>query len=119
MSTGLTPPTPPDPLLACLEPADVLLVEGNSIVSTAIKYLTQSTWSHAGLDIGADGGGRPAPRTTSSKQISWGSLRRRRGIRRHAYSNLSARGAQRTRAPRRHDFCDLPPWAPLRPQERD
>ena len=29
-----------------LEPGDLLLVEGNSRVSTAIKYLTQSTWSH-------------------------------------------------------------------------
>jgi hypothetical protein len=30
----------------------VLLVEGNSRVSTAIKYLTQSTWSHAALYVG-------------------------------------------------------------------
>lgn len=39
-------------LLSLLRPADVLLVEGNSRVSTAIKYLTQSTWSHAALYIG-------------------------------------------------------------------
>jgi len=39
-------------LLACLRPGDVLLVEGNSRVSTAIKYLTQSTWSHAVLYVG-------------------------------------------------------------------
>jgi len=39
-------------LLACLRPGDVLLVEGNSRVSTAIKYLTQSTWSHAALYVG-------------------------------------------------------------------
>jgi hypothetical protein len=38
--------------LALLEPCDVLLVEGNTRVSTAIKYLTQSTWSHAALYIG-------------------------------------------------------------------
>ncbi len=31
---------------------DVLLVEGNQRVSVAIKYLTQSTWSHAGVYIG-------------------------------------------------------------------
>jgi hypothetical protein len=30
----------------------VLLVEGNSRVATAIKYLTQSTWSHAALYVG-------------------------------------------------------------------
>jgi len=46
---GTSPPTPSNRLLSCLEPADVLLVEGNSQISTAIKYLTQSTWSHAAL----------------------------------------------------------------------
>ncbi len=49
-------------LLASLKPGDVLLVEGNSRVSTAIKYLTQSTWSHAALYVGghlADTGGDP------------------------------------------------------------
>ena len=35
-----------------LRPGDVLLVEGTSRVSTAIKYLTQSTWSHAALYVG-------------------------------------------------------------------
>ena len=39
-------------LLANLQPADVLLVEGNTRISTAIKYLTQSSWSHAALYIG-------------------------------------------------------------------
>ncbi|MEK6735748.1 MAG: YiiX/YebB-like N1pC/P60 family cysteine hydrolase [Pseudomonadota bacterium] len=39
-------------LLTNLQPADVLLVEGNTRVSVAIKYLTQSTWSHAALYIG-------------------------------------------------------------------
>lgn len=39
-------------LLGLLEPADVLLVEGNTRVSTAIKYLTQSTWSHTALYVG-------------------------------------------------------------------
>ncbi|MBA7479569.1 hypothetical protein ES703_20932 [subsurface metagenome] len=53
-----TPPTSPDKLLACIEPADVLLVEGNSQISTAIKYLTQSTWSHAALYVGSLGDGR-------------------------------------------------------------
>lgn len=35
-----------------LRPGDVLLVEGNTRISTAIKYLTQSTWSHAALFVG-------------------------------------------------------------------
>jgi hypothetical protein len=35
-----------------LQPGDVLLVEGNSRVSVAIKYLTQSTWSHAAIYVG-------------------------------------------------------------------
>jgi hypothetical protein len=54
---GVSTATPPERLLACLEPGDVLLVEGNSRISTAIKYLTQSTWSHAALYVGtlADG----------------------------------------------------------------
>lgn len=41
-----------------VEPCDVVLVEGHSRVSTAIKYLTQSTWSHACIYLGdADGRG--------------------------------------------------------------
>lgn len=49
---GTSRPTPPERLRACLEPGDVLLVEGHSRASTAIKYLTQSTWSHAALFVG-------------------------------------------------------------------
>lgn len=41
-------------LHACLRPGDVLLVEGHTRVSTAIKYLTQSTWSHAALYVGQE-----------------------------------------------------------------
>lgn len=36
-----------------LQPADVLLVDGSSRVATGIKYLTQSTWSHAAICVGA------------------------------------------------------------------
>ena len=43
----------PQQLAATLRPADVLLVEGNTRISNAIKYLTQSTWSHAALYVGA------------------------------------------------------------------
>jgi hypothetical protein len=51
--------TPPDPrkLLQCLQPGDVLLVEGSTRISSAIKYLTQSTWSHSALFVGHELGG--------------------------------------------------------------
>jgi hypothetical protein len=39
-------------LCQTLQPGDVLLVEGNARVSGAIKYLTQSTWSHAAFFVG-------------------------------------------------------------------
>jgi hypothetical protein len=42
----------PARLAAVLMPGDVLLVEGDTRFSTAIKYLTQSTWSHAALYVG-------------------------------------------------------------------
>lgn len=41
-----------DLLDGVLQTGDVLLVEGTSRVSSAIKYLTQSTWSHAALYVG-------------------------------------------------------------------
>jgi hypothetical protein len=40
------------PLRRALRPADVLLVAGSSKISTAIKYLTQSTWSHTAFYVG-------------------------------------------------------------------
>lgn len=54
---GYEPFTPSDPasLRASLRPGDVLLVEGNNHVSGIIKYLTQSTWSHAALYVGRIG----------------------------------------------------------------
>lgn len=42
----------PATLQATLRPGDVLLVEGISRISLAIKYLTQSSWSHAALYVG-------------------------------------------------------------------
>jgi Permuted papain-like amidase enzyme, YaeF/YiiX, C92 family len=41
-----------DVLARALQPGDVLLVEGHTRLSAVIKYLTQSTWSHAALYIG-------------------------------------------------------------------
>lgn len=53
----LTAIAPPDRIRASLRPGDVVLVEGNRRISSAIKYLTQSTWSHAAMFVG-DGEGR-------------------------------------------------------------
>ena len=66
-SSGYEPYTPSDPdtLRRTLRPADILLIEGNERISAAIKYLTQSTWSHSALYVGdalsepADGSERP------------------------------------------------------------
>lgn len=55
----------PETLAAALRPGDVLLIEGRQKFSTAIKYLTQSTWSHSALFVGdalprsQSGGARP------------------------------------------------------------
>ncbi|PWK61723.1 lipo-like protein [Roseicyclus mahoneyensis] len=53
--SGYKPFTPSDTETLCrvMRPGDVLLVEGGERVSTAIKYLTQSTWSHAAMFVGA------------------------------------------------------------------
>jgi hypothetical protein len=46
------PTSPREQVAATLRKGDVLLVEGTSRFSSAIKFLTQSTWSHAALYIG-------------------------------------------------------------------
>jgi Permuted papain-like amidase enzyme, YaeF/YiiX, C92 family len=59
---GYEPFTPSDPehLRGVIQPGDVLLVEGNNRISGIIKYLTQSTWSHAALFVGPiDGASEP------------------------------------------------------------
>lgn len=38
-------------LRQCLRPGDILLIEGNTRLSAVIKFLTQSTWSHAALCV--------------------------------------------------------------------
>ena len=66
-SSGYEPYTPSDydTLWATLKPGDVLLVEGDQFISASIKYLTQSTWSHAAFYVGhelprpTDGSERP------------------------------------------------------------
>ena len=43
----------PELVAMMIRPADVLLVEGaRSKINSAIRYLTQSTWSHAALYVG-------------------------------------------------------------------
>lgn len=53
-SSGYKPYTPSDPetLRRTLQTGDILLIEGNQRISSAIKYLTQSTWSHAAFYVG-------------------------------------------------------------------
>jgi hypothetical protein len=48
----------PDPavLRSTLQPCDIILVEGNTRLSAIIKFLTQSTWSHATLYVGERSG---------------------------------------------------------------
>jgi permuted papain-like amidase YaeF/Yiix C92 family enzyme len=41
-----------------LQPGDVVLIEGNTRLSAIIKFLTQSTWSHAALYVGERPGDR-------------------------------------------------------------
>jgi hypothetical protein len=56
-TAGIASPTRTDLLAQVLQTSDVLLVEGTSRVSSAIKYLTQSTWSHAAMYVGQSASG--------------------------------------------------------------
>jgi hypothetical protein len=60
VSQSHLPTSSRDLIAATLRKGDVLLVEGTSRFSSAIKYLSQSTWSHAALYIG-DHLGPPTP----------------------------------------------------------
>ncbi len=48
--------SPPRALLEVLQPGDVLLVDGDTRISVGIKYLTQSSWSHAALCVAKPAG---------------------------------------------------------------
>jgi hypothetical protein len=67
-TSGYEPYTPSDPdtLRRALQPGDILLIEGNQRISATIKYLTQSTWSHAALYVSDalpdPGNGKERPR---------------------------------------------------------
>lgn len=77
-------------LRACLRPGDVLLVEGDSRVSTAVKYLTQSTWSHAALYVG-DALGCPDPGGEPLCFVEADIVEGVRAVALSAYSGLHAR----------------------------
>lgn len=55
----------PDIEVVCgaLRPGDIILIEGNTRLSAIIKFLTQSTWSHAALYLGD----RPDDRTANGE----------------------------------------------------
>ncbi len=71
-------------LEAVLLPGDVILVEGDLRVSTAIKYLTQSNWSHAAMYVGrlsddapvVSGGGKKSQGEFSGLQLIEADLER-------------------------------------------
>lgn len=54
-------PTDETALARTVRPGDILLVDGKQRISTAIKYLTQSTWSHAALCVEATGDASDEP----------------------------------------------------------
>ena len=64
----------PELLAATLRKGDVLLIEGTSRFSTAIRYITQSTWSHAALCIGdaPDANGDPLAKCLIEADINQG-----------------------------------------------
>jgi len=64
-------PLPKDKLRRCLQPGDVLLVEGNTRISAAIKYLTHSTWSHAALYVGDGPGSRDLIEADLEGGVQW------------------------------------------------
>ncbi len=73
----------PLPLLRrCLRPADILLVEGDTRISSAIKYLTTSTWSHSALYVG-EGEGRDLIEADVRDGVRWAAL--------EAYAHLNTR----------------------------
>ena len=54
-------PSDPEALSRILRPGDIILVSSADRISRAIKYLTQSTWSHAAIYVGdIEGRGEPS-----------------------------------------------------------
>ena len=82
--------TKPEAVAATLKKGDVLLVEGNSRISVAIKYLTQSSWSHAALFVG-DAFGSPTTGDEAKVLVEADVLDGVRAIPLSTYSALNAR----------------------------
>jgi hypothetical protein len=82
--------TTPEALAATLKKGDVLLVEGNSRISVAIKYLTQSSWSHAALFVG-DAFGPPTIGGEAKVLVEADVLEGVRAIPLSIYSSLNTR----------------------------
>ena len=63
----------PDPEMTrrSLEPGDVVLIEGNTRLSAIIKFLTQSTWSHAALYVGERSGDKPGLDGFDYRSLVW------------------------------------------------
>lgn len=80
----------PEILAGALRPGDVLLVEGNTRFSVAIKYLTQSTWSHATVYIG-DAFGAPKPGEEPKVLVEADILDGVRAVPLSAYANMHTR----------------------------
>ena len=60
----------PELVAMTIRPADVLLVEGaRSKINSAIRYLTQSTWSHAAFYVGL--GAKLGESATASRWCWW------------------------------------------------
>ena len=82
--------TKPEAVAATLKKGDVLLIEGNSRISVAIKYLTQSGWSHAALFVG-DAFGPPTAGEEAKVLVEADVLEGVRAIPLSIYSALNTR----------------------------
>ena len=124
-ASGYQPAAPADPdaLRNAIKPGDVLLIEGHNRISGIIKYLTQSTWSHASLCVGEIAGRRIGQRRTLQHD------RVQCGRRRHwrpaveifpiPYPHLPAGRADRHRLPQRLRLRHRADRAAIRSEELD
>ncbi|MFK7962839.1 MAG: YiiX/YebB-like N1pC/P60 family cysteine hydrolase [Burkholderiaceae bacterium] len=87
---GFVPLVEPDhteKLRALLEPGDVILIEGTTRFSVGIKYLTQSTWSHAACYVGPDDSNSSDPNCVIEADVVKGVIR----LPLSAYDGMNAR----------------------------
>jgi 2-succinyl-5-enolpyruvyl-6-hydroxy-3-cyclohexene-1-carboxylate synthase len=91
-----------------LRPGDIVLIEGNTRVSKAIKYLTQSTWSHSSLYVGPiSGRSEPSgePHVLVEADVEHGVLAAPASKYSSAHTRICRAGrAQRRRNSGRHGF---------------